>query len=510
MTVWFALPPEVHSALLSSGPGPESLLAAVEAWSALSTEFADAADELMAILGAVQAGAWAGPTAEQYVAAHGPYLGWLLDSAAKSTAAAALHQTAAAAYTAALASMPTLAELAANHAIHAVLVATNFFGINTIPIALNEADYVRMWVQAAETMTGYQAATESAVAAVPTTQPAPPIAKSADASPTQQLSNLSTSWQDQLTAWLKSYTSNFAWPVSKDLNPGGWPIPAVPFVNGITSALSNIPGLSPALATAIGWAIFHTLMIFWPFGQQAIALAQLAIVPAIAVLSAAGGTAVVAGAATTVGIAVPLSVATPLATAAAAPAGALPVPGTAGVVPTVSHAPMAHGPTATTVANPVGGGPAGGGAGVGFGPTATDSTGSTAGIGDSLYAVGLSGLSAKGSASSRARDKVPEPNPDDVDAPAAAAAAAAGRARRRRRMGGDAKVHGNRYEYLDPEPVAASDAGAGPVGFAGAAPTFGAQSEQAAGLITLATNEFDDAPGVPMLPSSWGDGGQPG
>ncbi|OBF83760.1 hypothetical protein A5791_02820 [Mycobacterium sp. 852002-51163_SCH5372311] len=506
--IWMALPPEVHSALLSSGPGPGSLLAAASAWTSLGTEYAEAADELTGLLGAVQGGAWDGPSAEQYVAAHGPYLAWLLEGAAKSTTAATLHQTAAVAYTTALAAMPTLAELAANHATHAVLVATNFFGINTIPIAVNEADYVRMWVQAAETMTTYQVVSGSALAAVPATAPAPPIIApggEAQAAVTQAAENPpATSWQDQLASWLSDITQNILWPLGKELYPDGWPIPAVPFANAVSSFFMQIPGMSPALATALGWFVFHSLMLVWPLVQlmqTALLLSPVLLLVAVPAVAAVGVGAIVAGAAGAAGIALPTTL--PSAAPAPAPTAAASAPTPTTTAGTPAHTTSASvSSVAPTPATASGGGPVGGGPDVGFGG-ATDGAG--AGMADAQYAVGLAGLSSRSSASSRTRNKSQESAPDEAEEPAATAASARERLRSRRRRGAEAKDHAYRYEYMDPDPdesPLASDAGAGPVGFAGAAPKPGFQP---AGLLTLDDDGLSSGPKAPMLPTSWGD-----
>jgi PPE-repeat protein len=103
-------------------------------------------------------------------------------------------------------------------------------------------------------------------------------------------------------------------------------------------------------------------------------------------------------------------------------------------------------------------------------------------------------------------------------APALAAAASAREpapVRRRRRTKGTQL--GRRYEYLElddgtgqgpggsPEQqrvasAVASDQGAGTLGFAG---TARKEVTEAAGLTTLAGDEFGDGPRMPMLPGTW-------
>ncbi len=153
--LWHAMPPELNTARLMAGAGPAPMLQAAAGWEALAGALETQALELSAALISLNA-SWTGMSSERAIAATTPMVVWL-QTAAQQAQERAMRATAqAASYTKALAMTPSLPEIATNHITNAVLTATNFLGINMVPIGLNETDYfVRMWNQAAAVMDIY-------------------------------------------------------------------------------------------------------------------------------------------------------------------------------------------------------------------------------------------------------------------------------------------------------------------------------------------------------------------
>jgi PPE-repeat protein len=156
---WHGMPPEVNTARLMLGAGPAPMLQAAMGWEALAISLETQADELVASLTALTS-MWSGSASEKAVASTMPMVTWLRTVSAQALKRALQATAQANAYTAAMATTPPLAEIEQNHITHGVLEATNFFWVNTIPIALNEIDYfIRMWNQAAGAMDVYQTET---------------------------------------------------------------------------------------------------------------------------------------------------------------------------------------------------------------------------------------------------------------------------------------------------------------------------------------------------------------
>ncbi|AXN44632.1 putative PPE family protein PPE29 [Mycobacterium marinum] len=167
-----ALPPEVNSLRMYSGPGSAPMLAAMAAWDDVSAEMLLTAAAYESVLSALLSDGWLGPASAAMAAAAAPYVTWLSATGLQAAQTAGQAAAAAAAFEAAFAMTVPPSVVAANRVQLLTLVATNFLGINTPAIAATEAEYAEMWAQDATAMYGYAAGSAVASTLEPFSEPA--------------------------------------------------------------------------------------------------------------------------------------------------------------------------------------------------------------------------------------------------------------------------------------------------------------------------------------------------
>ena len=130
--IWHGMPPELNTARLMAGAGEAPMLQAAAGWEALAVFLETQADELAGSLAALSA-SWNGTASERAVSATMPMVIWLRTTALQAQKRAMQATSQASSYATAMATTPPIPEIEENHVTHAVLEATNFLGINTVP-----------------------------------------------------------------------------------------------------------------------------------------------------------------------------------------------------------------------------------------------------------------------------------------------------------------------------------------------------------------------------------------
>lgn len=248
-----ALPPEINSGRMYSGPGPGPLLAAATAWDGISGELFLAATGYESIITELTSSPWVGPASRSMLSAVTPFVSWLSAAAGQAESAAVQARAAVAAYETAFTLTVPPPVIAANRVLLLALIATNFFGQNTPAIAATEAEYLEMWAQDAAAMYGYAAssalATELRRFSTPpnTTNPVGADAAAQSTAPTipQLLSSAALPQAaHQLAVAEAAGTSDV-------LIIADTPIRTVPLLGWLPTPENNWAGLYPGMYTAI-------------------------------------------------------------------------------------------------------------------------------------------------------------------------------------------------------------------------------------------------------------------
>ena len=138
-----ALPPEINSARMYSGPGSGPLMAAATAWDELATELNSTAASYSSVISGLTSEDWLGPSSASMAAAAAPYAAWISTTGAQAEQAAAQAMAAASAYEAAFAMTVPPPVIAANRSQTMALIATNILGQNTSAIAASRSSVRR-------------------------------------------------------------------------------------------------------------------------------------------------------------------------------------------------------------------------------------------------------------------------------------------------------------------------------------------------------------------------------
>ena len=243
-----ALPPEINSGRIYSGPGSAPLLAAAAAWDGLAAELQSTAASYGSTVAELTSTGWHGPSSVAFVNAAAPYTAWLSSTAAQAEETAFQAKAAAGAYEAAFAASVPPPVIATNRVLLAALVTTNILGQNTPAIAANEATYAEYWAQDAVAMYGYAGSAAAASQLTSLTQP--PVTTT---DILNDISQFLTQLQHQLTAGIAqlqsqvtAVTKSVVAQVPNLISPSTWTGVTLP--TDINNVLKSITNLNTALA----------------------------------------------------------------------------------------------------------------------------------------------------------------------------------------------------------------------------------------------------------------------